>query len=105
MAGGAGQPRGGSASLRALFDWLFRSRRTGKVAIVQRPNLPLAIFLLAAFVRLAFDPSGTLGGAISVVSGVALVWWSVDEVVRGDCPFRRALGGFVFVTFVAGVIL
>jgi hypothetical protein len=76
----------------------FRNSETGQWAIVQIPNLPLAIFLVATLVRRAFHPHGAGGIALSVVGGVGLAWWSVDEIVRGDSPFRRLLGGVVLFT-------
>ncbi|HEX4904339.1 MAG TPA: hypothetical protein VFU93_02725 [Acidimicrobiales bacterium] len=70
----------------------FRNPDTGQLVIAQRPNLPLAIFLVATAVRIVADPDGTAGDVVSVIGTVALGWWGVDEVVRGDSPFRRVLG-------------
>jgi hypothetical protein len=89
---------------RSLFDKVFRNPDTGELAIVQVPNLPLIVFLVATAVRMAFHPHGTAGTAVSVVSAVALGIWSIDEIARGDSLFRRVLGGVVLVTMVVGLL-
>lgn len=90
---------------QSAFGRFFRNQQTGELAIVQVPNLPLAVFLVATVVRIAFHPHGTVGTAVSVVAGVGLVWWSVEEIARGDCLFRRVLGGVVLVAFVVGRVM
>lgn len=89
---------------RSVFDKIFRNPDTGELAIVQLPNLPLAVFLVATAVRMAAHPLGTAGIAVSVVSGVALGVWSIDEIARGDSLFRRLLGAVVLVTMVVGLV-
>jgi hypothetical protein len=83
----------------------FRNPKTGELVIAQRPNLPLAIFLVATLVRLAFDPQGAVGTAVALVAALGLVWWAVAEIVRGDSPFRRVLGGVVLVAFAVGRLM
>jgi hypothetical protein len=92
-------------SAPSAFGRFFRNSETGQWAIAQLPNLPLAIFLVAALLKRAFHPHGAGGAALSVVSGVSLAWWSVDEIVRGDSPFRRLLGGVVLVTSSLGLLM
>ncbi len=77
------------------FDWLFRSRTTGRITIVQFPNAALWLFLIASLLRSVFDPAGSLGTALRVLATGGLIWWAVDEVVRGVNPWRRLLGGVV----------
>ena len=81
--------------LRSVIDWLFRDRHTGRITIVQAPNLALWIFIAAAVLRTLLDPSGGFRGALDGVAAVALVWWAVDEIARGVNPWRRLLGGAV----------
>jgi hypothetical protein len=92
------------ASTPSAAGRLFRNSATGEWAIVQFPNLPLAIFLVATLVRLAFHPHGGAGTALSVVGGVSLGWWSVDEIARGESPFRRVLGAVVLVGLVLSLL-
>jgi hypothetical protein len=87
------------------FGRFFRNSETGKLAIVQLPNIPLAIFIVATLVRSAFHPHGAGGTALSVVGAVSLAWWSVDEIARGDSPFRRVLGGVVLVGTALGLLM
>ena len=36
----------------AVVDWLFRDRTTGKIAIVQVPNVPLTVFFVVLVLRI-----------------------------------------------------
>ncbi len=87
----------------SVVDWLFRNRHTGQITIAQFPNVPLAVFLVAALLRWLVDPAGGLRTVLEVLAALGLVWWAVDEVVRGVNPWRRLLGGAVlagqFVTY------
>lgn len=80
-----------------MIDWLFRNRRTGEITIAQFPNLSLGIFLVAAVLRFALSPTGTTATVLDLIATGALLWWAVDEIVRGVNPFRRILGGIVVV--------
>ena len=65
--------------------------------VVQPPNLPLALFLVAKAVELVLSPDGSVGTALSVVAALALVWWSIGEMASGASPFRRLLGSVVLI--------
>jgi hypothetical protein len=80
-----------------VIDWLFRNRQTGGITIGQFPNLALGLFLAASVARWALGSTGAAGTALGVVAGGALVWWAVDEVLRGVNPWRRLLGAAVLV--------
>jgi hypothetical protein len=75
-----------------LFDWVFRSRSTGRVTIAQRPNLSLSVFLVAAAVGYFVADDTRAHTVLAWVAEVSLAAWAVDEVVRGVNPWRRALG-------------
>ncbi|MCU1373151.1 MAG: conserved rane protein of unknown function [Actinomycetia bacterium] len=90
--------------LRRGFDWLCRDRTTGRVVVMQVPNLPLAVFLVATAVRVIAHPHGAIGTVFSVLGTVGLVWWAGDEVLRGVNPPRRSLGGVVHAVVVAGLV-
>lgn len=92
-------------AVRRAFDWLFRDRSTGKVVIAQWPNLPLAIFLVAAGVRSLLHPGGVAGTVVSVLASLALLWWSLGEITRGVNPFRRFLGAAVLAAVAIGLVL
>jgi hypothetical protein len=87
------------------IDWLLRDRRTGKLVIVQWPNLPLWIFIAAAVVKRVVHPHGNAGTAVAVISFVALMWWAVGEIISGVNPFRRILGAAVAVVTVVGLLM
>ena len=88
-----------------VIDWMFRDRSTGRITIAQVPNLSIGIFLVATVLRWIFDPAGDVRTALVVVGRLALVWWAVDELVRGVNPWRRILGGVVLVGLAASLLL
>lgn len=90
--------------LRHAIDWMFRSRVDDRIVIGQLPNLALGIFIVAAALRWLIAPSGTAGVVLDVVATGALVWWAVDEVLRGVNPWRRLLGVGVLAFVVAGLL-
>jgi hypothetical protein len=90
---------------RSPLRWLFENRETGGITVAQVPNLPLAIFLVAAALRMLLHPHGGVGTAVSVVATAALLWWAIAEVVRGVNPFRRLVGGVVTVATVVGLFM
>lgn len=92
-------------TVRAAFDRFFRNAETGELVLAQRPNLPLAIFLVATAIRLALRPDGAAGDVVAIVGGAGLAWWSADEVLRGDSPFRRVLGGVVLTALVLRLLM
>jgi hypothetical protein len=81
--------------LSAMFDWMFRSRTTGRITIAQFPNVALGVFLAASVADGLFDPDGGLDAPLRMLATGALVWWAVDELLRGVNPWRRMLGGAV----------
>jgi hypothetical protein len=81
--------------LPAGFEWLFRDRTTGRVTIAQFPNAALGLFLIASLVRWFLGPDGRPGTALDMLATGALIWWAVDELVRGVNPWRRLLGAAV----------
>lgn len=90
--------------VRRVFDWMFRSRETGKVVVIQLPNVALGIFIVAAVVRRFAGLEGSAETAIEVVAFASLMWWAIDEIVRGVNPFRRGLGAVVAVTTVISLV-
>jgi len=92
-------------AMRRLFVWMFRDRRTGKIVIVQLPNLPLFVFLVASAIRRFSHPKGRVGTITSYVIAASLLGWAAGEVVRGVNPFRRILGVVVGAITVVGMFL
>lgn len=90
---------------RTAFDWFFRSRETGRLAIVQLPNLPLALFLVLRVAQALLSPHGTAASVLEWAGTAALVWWASDEALRGVCPFRRLLGVGVLGWLLVGTVL
>ena len=84
--------RGTAQESSGFIDWMFRSRRTGRISLVQFPNLPLIVwFLTSAADRLGLV-EGQGGNVLRIIAAAALVLWAVGEIVSGVNPFRRLLG-------------
>jgi hypothetical protein len=90
--------------VKRRFDWLFRSRENGRVTIAQWPNLSLGVFLLCRVIEWLASPAGTVGGVVDWIGRAALAVWSLDEIVRGVNPFRRALGAVILIRVVLGIL-
>ena len=89
-------------------NWLFRSRTDGKITVAQFPSLALGIFLACLVICFALgafaaDASG-LRSAVDVIGTLALIWWALDELIRGVNPWRRGLG-LVVLAFVGGGLI
>ena len=78
-----------------MIDWLFRDRTTGRIVIVQFPNVALWIFIAASVLSRVLGPAGDAGAALRAVATGSLIWWAADEVLRGVNPWRRILGAVV----------
>lgn len=90
--------------MRSWLDWLFRDRRTGRVTIVQFPNVALWIFFATAVTRRIVSADSTARTAVGWIGAAALGWWALDEVFRGVNPWRRMLGVAGCAFTVAGLV-
>jgi hypothetical protein len=91
-------------TIRSSFDWFFRSRETGRITVMQLPNVALWIFIATAVLRRVVTGDSGVRTAIGVVGVAALAWWAVDEVVRGVNPWRRVFGLGVCVLVIRSVL-
>ncbi len=83
--------------------WMFRSRSTGRITIVQWPNVSLWIVLGVWVARALLDPTGVPRTVLDAVGTVAVLWWGGDEAIRGVNPWRRALGAAAVAVTIAGM--
>ena len=74
-------------------SWWFRSS-DGHQTLAQPPNPALSVWLVAVVLG-RFDLSAAHTTTVDGVRHGALVVWALDEVVRGESPFRRVLGAIV----------
>lgn len=77
---------------RSLFDRCFRDRRTGRIVIVQFPNIPLWIYLATVVLGRLMPKDVPFLEPVRWAGAAALAWWGLDELLRGVNPLRRALG-------------
>ena len=73
--------------------WWVRDRR-GRLAVAQWPNPALGVWLTARALAWA-DLTSLDEGTLRAVGTGALLVWALDELLRGDSPFRRVLGAVV----------
>ena len=69
------------------MGWLFRNRATGRITIVQVPNVWLTLFLACRLGEAVFSSTVLHWGGT-----VALAFWAMGELISGVNPFRRLLG-------------
>lgn len=62
------------------------------MTIAQLPNLPLWIFIATVALRFVLPDGSTAADVASWVGTGALGWWALDELIRGENPWRRLLG-------------
>ena len=74
-------------------DWWLRNKGTGKLVLFQFPNPPLWVFFAATALR--WSPYDEVDPELRWIGSGALMVWGLDELVRGDAPYRRVLGAVV----------
>ncbi len=79
--------------------WFFTDPTTGRVVVAQFPNWSLAGFLVFATAGRVFDSA-----PLRWVGSAFLLIWSLDELLRGDAPWRRVLGLGVIGIMAIGVL-
>jgi hypothetical protein len=89
---------------KGFLDWMFRSRKTGRITLAQLPNWQLGVWLLASAVIWLGHPQGRVRDVLVVLASAALALWSGDEVLRGVNPFRRILGVAVLAWLVLSLV-
>lgn len=82
-----------------LFDRTFRDG-DGNLAIAQKPNLPLLVWLVATLLKLLFT-SGNLYIGLDILAFGCLFTWAWQELFQGVNYFRRTLGLVVLLAAIA----
>jgi hypothetical protein len=72
-----------------FLDWMFLSRKTGRITLAQLPNWQFAVWLLASAVMWLGHPRGWVRAVLVILASAALALWAGPEVLRGVNPFRR----------------
>ncbi len=88
-------PQSVFGDVQRLASRFFRNRATGKIVLVQAPNVPLWAFIVATIVRMVAGPRGPAATVLAVVGTTALGVWAMMEIGWGVSPFRRTLGAAV----------
>jgi hypothetical protein len=86
------------------WQWVFRSRQTGRVSVASWPNVPLWIWIATAVARRLPSLNGRADSALTVAGSVALVVWAIGELWRGVNPWRRFLGFAVLLGMVLSAV-
>lgn len=90
--------------LGGLVDWWFRDRRTGRLVVMQVPNLAILLWLATVVARWLVDADSSGYSLLEWAGSLTLAWWAVDELVRGVNPFRRSLGLAGVVAVIVGIV-
>ncbi|MBP1474534.1 hypothetical protein J7I44_09480 [Frateuria sp. MAH-13] len=69
----------------------FITDRQGRVVVAQPPNGPMLAW--SALAVAARTSGGSGRSVLPLMRDATLAWWAGLELVEGDSPFRRTLGG------------
>jgi hypothetical protein len=86
-----------------LVDKTFRDSN-GEIVVVQMPNLPLIVWIVASLLALIFT-SGKINTVLDVLANGSLFTWAWMELFQGVNYFRRALGLTVFIAIIASKLM
>lgn len=93
-----------AGKLRSIVDWWFRDRTTGKILVAHLPNLPLLLWMATVVARWFVAPDSGVNAVLEWAGSATLGWWAVDELVRGENPWRRTLGLGGCIVVIVGVV-
>jgi len=85
-----------------IADRLFRDKQ-GHVVIVQPPNIPLWVWIIARLTAIFLE--GQPRTIVMAIATLALAVWAVMEIGWGVNLFRRLLGAAVMISILAGIYL
>jgi Na+/H+ antiporter NhaD/arsenite permease-like protein len=91
--------------VRRSIRRLFLNPGTGRLTVVQWPNISLSVFIVISIVLHAIHLVGGVEIFARVLADLAIFVWAIDELMRGVNPFRRALGMVVLITTCVSVLL
>lgn len=74
----------------------FFADKDGRLVLWQRPNVPLAIWIVFTVLSHLLHP-GNLRNTSQLISHAAIIVWAGLEVISGVSYFRRTLGAIVLV--------
>jgi hypothetical protein len=92
------------SALRETLVWLFRNRQTGRLTVLQWPNIPLAAYALATVIHVGLRSGTAASTVVAAIASAALAVWSVLEVAWGVNPFRRGLGCVVLIFVIVSAL-
>ena len=85
------------------WQWMFQSRKTGRLSIVAWPNLALWVWIAIGITRRLTPMDGWVDEVLVVAGTGALVVWAADELLRGVNPWRRLLGFAALISIAVSV--
>jgi hypothetical protein len=72
--------------------------------VAQAPNLALVVFGVAAVAGRLLDGHHQASRVLADVASGAIVYWSLDELIRGVNPWRRVLGAVVLSVSLVSIV-
>lgn len=80
-----------------IFSAPWWTAGRGWSGIAQWPNPAITVWLVAVVIGWSgIVADASRGATLAGVGHGALVVWALDELLRGDSPFRRLMGAIVF---------
>jgi hypothetical protein len=83
------------STIRLLSPGWWMRDHNGEMVLARWPNPALVVWLVTVLVGWTGMLGSVRGATVAGVGRGALVVWSLDELVRGESPFRRLLGALV----------
>ncbi len=77
---------------RSALTWFVRNPQTDRVAVAQPPNIAILTWIAARAGGWLWDDRAM---ELRWIGSGALLVWALDEMARGQSPFRRTLGAAV----------
>jgi hypothetical protein len=72
--------------------------------VAQAPNLALVVFGVAVVAGRLLDGHHPASRVLADVASGAIVYWSLDELIRGVNPWRRVLGAVVLSVSLVSIV-
>jgi len=89
------------------FYWLCKNRKTGEITIAQKPNALLTVTAISFVIRFALEIYNGPNGLVSIARWTStglLLFFGLDELVRGVNPWRRIMGTTICVLAMSSII-
>jgi len=82
---------------KETFSDRFWLDKDGNLAIFQKPNIPLIIWIASVLIQILLGVGSPISQFSKVVGAISIAIWAILEAYSGVCYFRKLLGWFVLI--------